>query len=152
MSGDESRYNDLTNLFGIDWQIIEGLRLKGSFSFTLQNTSADVFKPAKHTDFATYTGDDFDRRGSYSASRGDVFDYDASLALSYSWQANKHVINANLGWRNAKTEPDERVFPLWRRAFRTNAWITSVSPRSTRRTALPRVMSTPPVWWVSSAT
>ena len=38
---DESRYNDLTNLFGIDWQIIEGLRLKGSFSFTLQNTSAD---------------------------------------------------------------------------------------------------------------
>ena len=80
---DESRYNDLTNLFGIDWQIIEGLRLKGSFSFTLQNTSADVFKPAKHTDFATYTGDDFDRRGSYSASRGDVFDYDASLVLSY---------------------------------------------------------------------
>ena len=98
---DESRYNDLTNLFGIDWQIIEGLRLKGSFSFTLQNTSADVFKPAKHTDFATYTGDDFDRRGSYSASRGDVFDYDASLVLSYFWQANKHVINANLGW-NAK--------------------------------------------------
>ena len=130
---DESRYNDLTNLFGIDWQIIEGLRLKGSFSFTLQNTSADVFKPAKHTDFATYTGDDFDRRGSYSASRGDVFDYDASLVLSYFWQANKS-------------------FPLWRRAFRTNAWITSVSPRSTRRTALPRVMSTPPVWWVSSAT
>ncbi len=95
---DESRYNDLTNLFGIDWQIIEGLRLKGSFSFTLQNTSEDVFKPAKHTDFATYKGDDFDRRGSYSASRGDVFDYDASVVLSYFWQSHKHVINANLGW------------------------------------------------------
>lgn len=95
---DESRYNDLTNLFGVDWQIIEGLRLKGSFSFTLQNTSADVFKPAKHTDFATYTGDDFDRRGSYSASRGDVFNYDASLVLSYFWQSHKHVINSNLGW------------------------------------------------------
>ena len=27
----------------------------------------------------------------------DVFDYDASLVLSYFWQANKHVINANLG-------------------------------------------------------
>lgn len=98
---DESRYNDLTNLFGIDWQIIEGLRLKGSFSFTLQNTSEDVFKPAKHTDFANYTGDDFDRRGSYLASRGDVFDYDASMVLSYFWQSHKHVINANLGW-NAK--------------------------------------------------
>ena len=44
---DEDRYNDLTNLFGVDWQIIDGLRLKGTFSFTLQNTSADVFKPAK---------------------------------------------------------------------------------------------------------
>lgn len=94
---DESRYNDLTNLFGIDWQIIEGLRLKGSFSFTLQNTSADIFKPAKHTDFAEYTGDDFDRRGSYSASRGDVFNYDASVVLSYFWQSRKHVINSNLG-------------------------------------------------------
>ena len=30
-----------------------------------------------------------------------MFDYDASLVLSYFWQANKHVINANLGW-NAK--------------------------------------------------
>ena len=29
---DESGYNDLTNLFGIDWYILEGLRLKGSFS------------------------------------------------------------------------------------------------------------------------
>ena len=46
---DESGYNDLTNLFGIDWYILEGLRLKGSFSFTLQNTFEDVFKPAKHT-------------------------------------------------------------------------------------------------------
>lgn len=104
---DESRYNDLTNLFGIDWQIIDGLRLKGSFSFTLQNTSADVFKPAKHTDFATYTGDDFDRRGSYSASRGDVFDYDANVVLTYFWQSHKHVINSNLGWNIKQSRTKE---------------------------------------------
>ena len=104
---DESRYNDLTNLFGIDWQIIEGLRLKGSFSFTLQNTSADIFKPAKHTDFAEYTGDDFDRRGSYSASRGDVFNYDASVVLSYFWQSRKHVINSNLGWNIQQSRTKE---------------------------------------------
>ena len=90
---DESGYNDLTNLFGIDWYILEGLRLKGSFSFTLQNTFEDVFKPAKHTDFAEYTGDDFDRRGSYTASRGDNFSYDASVVLSYFWRHKKHVIN-----------------------------------------------------------
>lgn len=104
---DENRYNDLTNLFGVDWQIIEGLRLKGTFSFTLQNTSADVFKPAKHTDFADYTGDDFDRRGSYTASRGDVFDYDVSMVLSYFWQQKKHVINANLGWNLQQSHTKE---------------------------------------------
>ena len=104
---DESRYNDLTNLFGVDWQIIEGLRLKGTFSFTLQNTSADVFKPANHTDFADYEGDDFDRRGSYTASRGDVFNYDVSLVLSYFWQQRKHVINANLGWNLQQNQTKE---------------------------------------------
>lgn len=104
---DESRYNDLTNLFGVDWQIMEGLRLKGSFSFTLQNTSSDLFKPAKHTDFANYEGEDYDRRGSYTASRGDVFDYDASMVLSYFWQQNKHVINSNLGWNIQQSRTKE---------------------------------------------
>ena len=32
---DEEKYNDVTNNFGVDWTIIEGLRLKGSFSFTV---------------------------------------------------------------------------------------------------------------------
>ena len=104
---DENRYNDLTNLFGVDWQIIDGLRLKGTFSFTLQNTSADVFKPAKHTDFATYEGDNYDRRGSYTASRGDVFNYDVSMVLSYFWQHRKHVINANLGWNLQQNQNKE---------------------------------------------
>lgn len=95
---DESSYGDLTNNFSVDWQIIDGLRLKGSFSFTVQNTSSDVFKSGKHTDFADYTGDDYDRRGSYTASRGDVFNYDGSLVLSYFKTVGKHVINSNLGW------------------------------------------------------
>lgn len=95
---DESNYRDLTNQFGVDWEILEGLRLKGNFAFTVQNTSSDIFKSGKHTDFANYTGDDFDRRGSYTASRGDIFNYDGSLVLSYFQQRDKHVINANLGW------------------------------------------------------
>ena len=95
---DESNYRDLTNQFGVDWEILDGLRLKGNFAFTVQNTSSDIFKSGKHTDFANFTGDDFDRRGSYTASRGDVFNYDGSLVLSYFRQMNRHVLNANLGW------------------------------------------------------
>ena len=95
---DEDKYNDITNNFGIDWTIIEGLRLKGSFSFTHQNTYVDQFKPARHTDFAEYSDEDFDRRGSYVGSRGENFSFDASAVLTYFWQQDKHVVNANLGW------------------------------------------------------
>ena len=95
---DQTAYNDMTNLFGIDWHILEGLRLKGNFSFTVQNTSNDIFKPGRHTDFAAFTGDNFDRRGSYTASRGDVFNYDGSLVLSFFRQIGVHVLNANAGW------------------------------------------------------
>lgn len=95
---DQTAYNDMTNLFGIDWHILEGLRLKGNFSFTVQNTSNDIFKPGRHTDFAAFTGDNFDRRGSYTASRGDVFNYDGSLVLTFFRQIGVHVLNANAGW------------------------------------------------------
>ena len=95
---DEEKYNDVTNNFGVDWSIMDGLRLKGSFSFTHQNTYKDNFKPAKHTDFADYEDDDFDRRGSYVGSRGENYSYDASLVMTYFYQLEKHVINANLGW------------------------------------------------------
>lgn len=100
---DESSYSDFTDNFGIDWHITEGLRLKGSFSLTHQQTDADIFKPAKHTDFAKYTGDDFDRRGSYSASRGESLTLDASVIMTYFWQKKNHVINANVGWNLQQT-------------------------------------------------
>lgn len=104
---DQSNYRDLTNLFGVDWQILDGLRLKGSFALTVQNNSIDVFKSGKHTDFANLTGDDFDRRGSYTASRGDVFNYDGNLVLSYFKQLDNHVINVNAGWNIQQEQEKE---------------------------------------------
>ena len=95
---DEEKYNDVTNNFGVDWTIMDGLRLKGSFSFTHQNTYKDNFKPAKHTNFAIYDDDNFDRRGAYVGARGEKYSYDASLVMTYFYQMEKHVLNANLGW------------------------------------------------------
>lgn len=104
---DKSKYNDVTNLFGIDWRVNDQLRLKGSFSFTVQNRSSDVFKPAGHTDFANYTGDDFLRRGSYVASRGEVFSYDGSIILTYFTHFNRHTFNANAGWNIRQSSTSE---------------------------------------------
>ena len=95
---DENSYSDLTNNFSIDWTILEGLRLKGNFTVMRRNSDTDVFKPAKHTDFAKYSASEFDRRGSYVASRGESTTYNANAVLTYFWQMKKHVINSNLGW------------------------------------------------------
>lgn len=95
---DKSRYNDITDLFGIDWRITDGLRVRGSFSFTVQNRSRDKFKPAGHTDFADWTGDDFLRRGTYDASRGETFSYDGNVVMTYFKQTGRHTFNANAGW------------------------------------------------------
>lgn len=147
---DEEKYNDVTNNFGVDWTIIEGLRLKGSFSFTHQNTYGDNFKPARHTDFADYSDEDFDRRGAYIGSRGENFSYDASAVLTYFWQLDKHVVNANLGWN--LQENVTREFTVKPRGSPTKIWIISVLQPSMKKTVHLRGMSIHPAWWVSWVT
>lgn len=111
----ENSYDDLTNLFGIDWEINDGLRLRSTFAFTRQHTESDIFKSALHTDFANYTAEDYDRRGSYTASRGNIFNLDGSIVMSYYKQFDNHVINMNLGW-NAQQQ-QQKIFSVVAEGF-----------------------------------
>ena len=101
---DQEKYNEFINNFSVDWRIWENTRLKGSLSITKRNNEYDNFKPAKHTDFASWTGENFDRRGSYEGRRGDVFGYEGSLVLSSSHRFDKHLISANLGYNIQETQ------------------------------------------------
>lgn len=92
---DETSYSSFIDNFSIDWNITEALRLKGTIGLHHRKDEGVVFKPARHTDFATYSGDNVVRKGSYTATEAKEFGYDANLVLSYFKQLGDHVINGN---------------------------------------------------------
>ncbi|MGM9698209.1 MAG: SusC/RagA family TonB-linked outer membrane protein [Prevotella sp.] len=90
---DNSTYTNITNDFYMEWQILESLKMTGRFGIVRKTTTADIFKPANHTDFVSTT-DEF-RRGSYSQSNGKHTDISADLGLQWSKQIEKHLVFLN---------------------------------------------------------
>ena len=104
---DENSYTSFTDNFNLDWNITDALRLKANIGLTQKKNEATLFKPAKHTDFAGYTGDNAMRKGSYKATEGKEFSYDANVVLSYFKQFDNHVINGNAALNVQNTSGDE---------------------------------------------
>ena len=90
---DNNTYTNITNDFYMEWQIMESLKMTGRFGIVRKTTTADIFKPANHTDFVNTT-DEF-RRGSYSQSNGKHTDISADLGLQWSKQIDKHLVFLN---------------------------------------------------------
>ena len=88
-----STYTNITNDFYMEWQILESLKMTGRFGIVRKTTTADIFKPANHTDFVNIA-DEF-RRGSYSQSNGKHTDISADLGLQWSKQIDKHLVFLN---------------------------------------------------------
>ena len=97
-----TKYTDITNNFYVEWNPLTNLKLTGRLGLTKKSTSIDDFKPASHTDFVTYAGDDLYRKGSYMKSEGDNFNINGDLGVSYSLQLNKHLVffNGQLNFSN----------------------------------------------------
>ena len=104
---DESKYTQITNNFAIEWHILPELFVRGRFSITSQNKRADNYKAASHTDFAEYTGDDYERRGSYTMSWDELFKYEADFTLNYSkiWK-EVHQLYVGLGYNFAEEKSE----------------------------------------------
>lgn len=90
---DENGYDNLIDNFDLDWRLNDEFRIKGSFSVNKSISSSDAFKSGNHTSFASVS--DFNKKGSYQATRGESLSWTSNLVLNYFKQANKHVINAN---------------------------------------------------------
>lgn len=104
---DETSYSEFVNNFGIDWFITDAFRLKGNVAIRHRKTEGTVFKPADHTDFATYADSDFYRKGYYRSTEGKELFYDGNVVLSYFKQVNNHTLNANVAWNIQGTTGDE---------------------------------------------
>lgn len=85
---DESSYNDFINNFSVEYNIVEGLRLKSQISINSKQTVIDKYLPKEHTDFI---GKEF--KGSYTQSHRDLNSYDFNTVLSYTKSFSKHQMN-----------------------------------------------------------
>lgn len=102
-SFDKSGYNNITNNFSIDWNIIPELRLRGQFGIGSTQNSSDYFLPAEHSTFTTntyYSTDEgFLRRGIYKYGTGRSTNYLLDLTLAYNKLfADKHQLYVGLNY------------------------------------------------------
>lgn len=105
---DEEKYTQIQNNFAIEWNILPGLLLRGRLGITSQTDRSDKYKPASHTDFLDYTGDDYERRGSYTLGVGELFKYEADFTLNYNKTLNEvHQLYAGMGYNFAQEKSED---------------------------------------------
>ncbi len=97
----ENHYESMINNFSVEWNILQGLRLKGSLSLNKKTTIRDNFLPAGHNTFYSSS-----LKGSYAKNVNEYFSYDANTVLSYIKTFNKHLLNATFVWNVKESTTD----------------------------------------------
>lgn len=97
----ENVYQNFIDNFSIEWDVLEGLKLKGAISLNKKMSVGDKFLPANHNSFY-----ERDLKGSYTKQVTDNFSYDANAMAAYTKAVNKHLFNATFVWniREMKTD------------------------------------------------
>lgn len=99
---DKTSYDDFTDNFSMEWNILPRLKFKGNFSLERISRHSDVFKPADHTDFI---GQDTNK-GSYTRGRTVSTSYNGSAVISYFNDWNGHALSLNGGWNIQQSASD----------------------------------------------
>lgn len=108
---DTDEYTQLTNNFSIEWQVIQGLLVRGKIGVGKTFNQSDKFLPAEHSTFANYEEEDVFRKGSYDYSTGKSLSIDASLNVSYSKTlAEKHSIYVGLDYNVRQSSSESYSF------------------------------------------
>lgn len=99
----ESGYTQIINNFSIEWNMAQGLTLRGKFGISKQTSTQDRFIPPGHSSYLSSsqyaTGDAVLERGRYTYSTGETNSFDASVTLGYTKTFNeKHQVYAGLDW------------------------------------------------------
>lgn len=105
---DKTQSDVMTNNFSIEWDIIEGIQLRGQIGISKEHSRHDKFLPAEHSSFNTidYKGpENHFRKGSYEYKTGERTSLESRVTLSYSKLfAEKHQLYVGLDWslKNSK--------------------------------------------------
>ncbi len=110
---DKSRTLSLINNFSVDWNIMEGLTLRGQFGISTNRLTSDNFYPAEHSKFSNknlYPVGSKDK-GSYTYRNGEDVSYDGRVTLNYSKIFNDvHQVYAGLDYSISESKTTSYAF------------------------------------------
>lgn len=94
-SKQESSYLDFTNNFYIEWTIVPSLKVLGRLGISTKRSDADEYYPSQHSNFFSYSDDDFFRKGSYQINSGRSSRLSGDFNVNYNKTVGKHILFAN---------------------------------------------------------
>lgn len=100
-SKNQQTSNSFLNNFAVEYDIIQGLKLKANLSLSVDNGKTDVYKSYEHSDFL-----ESEKKGSYSQSNSNTFRYDINVILSYFKTFGKHLLNAGFVYNLQESQYD----------------------------------------------
>ena len=101
-----SKYASVVENFYIEWEVIENFRLIGRFGFTHSADRREDFYPGDHTRYATWTGDQFFKRGAYSITDQESKSLSADVTANYALRGERHLLFANAAWSLSSNDSD----------------------------------------------
>ncbi|TJZ63043.1 SusC/RagA family TonB-linked outer membrane protein [Sphingobacterium olei] len=94
---DFSKYTEVTENFYTEYQHSPNLRFTARVGYTYNGNTAERFLPGDHTNFATWGGEDFYRRGSYRITDGESSTLSSDVFVNWTKKWKKHIVFANGG-------------------------------------------------------
>jgi TonB-linked SusC/RagA family outer membrane protein len=96
---DFSQYTQINNNFAAEFQATQEIKITGRVSISKNENNNEIFYPANHTTFLTYTTDELLRRkGQYVYTDGKSSNFTADLNGNYTKTFGEHFLFANIGW------------------------------------------------------
>ena len=100
-SKNQTTGNHFLNNFSIEYDIIQGLKLKANLSIGVDNSKTDAYTSYENTAFIKK-----EKKGSYSQTLANDFSYDINVILSYFKSYRKHFLNAGLVYNLRESNSD----------------------------------------------
>jgi TonB-linked SusC/RagA family outer membrane protein len=136
-SFDKSEYTNITDQFSLEWNILPGMRLRSSLSYSSVKSTSDAFISPLDNDYYFYAAADYNKRGSYIYTTQNNNFLDGQAVLTYNKGFDKHFINFALGSNITTSYSDNRgvraigfTNDRFSQLGFANAYQTGDSPRS----------------------
>jgi len=107
-SFDKSEYANITDQFSLEWNILPGMRLRSSLSYSNIRSTSDAFTSPLDNDYYSYAAEDYIKRGSYIYTAANTNTLDGQAVLTYSKGIGQHFINFALGSNITTSSSDNR--------------------------------------------